>query len=268
MKRNDINSEQFRVLQEFYTLIKAISRRSSKYPFKPVGIPLYETVEKLKELVCEMKLHSDLSFLSTISNHLDKILDTLAEQYELAKVQFMLINQINDLLEVDVLLPSKRLRKRSEKKLSQFIHTIESDICEDLTEWWKDVKKQTRAFLPGLFAYCTQLLLPRTNNEMEQYIKKVKKNIKRLLGREFIHRFFLRRGEYWLFSLEWFEIEKNLVDEDLLDWIRRDEGVISRETQERFDELGYIFKVERRSVLNLEGELERLSEDWKISTMR
>jgi hypothetical protein len=57
-------------------------------------------------------------------------------------------------------------------------------------------EKITFSFAPYLFQFLAQPLLPRTNNELELFIGKMKKSRRQITGRKNIHNFILREGSF------------------------------------------------------------------------
>ncbi len=68
---------------------------------------------------------------------------------------------------------------RVRSKLIKLLGSIETPPTVSLDEWVKHFEKITDSFLPKLFSYLQQPLLPRTNNELEIFISRLKKGRRR-----------------------------------------------------------------------------------------
>lgn len=174
--------------------IRAVARKRPHYPFKPVGIYLYDFLIELEDIIKDFLTYADLPSLRTALKHVSALLVEFEGQYLQCKYRLSII------LEIECLLTSDS--ESCSNNLEHFI--IESLALADSIEfnWLTKVLKITRAWLPGLFEYLKHEDIPRTNNSMEVYIRMLKGDLARILGKKFIHYFLLRRGEFWIFALE------------------------------------------------------------------
>lgn len=254
--RRLICQDQFDIIKEFYQILKASSRQSSHYPFKPIGIKLYEQVVHVAKSLKVMIRIEKLKFFETIEKHITSIISQNKILYKQCQEQLKLIQRISELLKERDDFTG---REAAEKRLMEFVD--QTIAPARLQSWWTEVRKQTKAFLPGLFSFFLVPGLPRTNNAMERYIKDLKSDFIRILGRKFIHRFFLRRAEFWAFARE---LELEAFDE-VIERLKAEDRSGNLAMKQRFNLLKHHFVLERRCVVNFSKQLNKLVKRWYIT---
>ena len=248
VKKGDCNGKEYEKLKELFEILKASSRISPHYPFKAVGIQLYRHVIIFEKAIKIMKKKSDLMVLKTIADHLSAIISNFEAEYKLRNKQDQEIRKIAKLLK------SKYSREDAEKQFSAYVSSIRKS--KGLKEWVIDVQKQTKAWIGGLFAFANNANIPRTNNALEQYIRMIKGDFTRILNRKFIHRFFLRRSEFWVFARELNVPSENI---QILQNCKNGELICSKQ---RFEELSLHFRLERGCVKNFKKMVAGVVKDW------
>ena len=83
---------------------------------------------------------------------------------------------------------------KAEHNLLDYLTQISKETTAPLVEWVQHFEKITQSFLPKLFSYLQQPLLPLTNNELEIFIGQLKKRRRQVTGRKNTQAFILREG--------------------------------------------------------------------------
>ena len=92
------------------------------------------------------------------------------------------------------LLESECPRAVAEAQLCDYVTALDPGADAWLAEVAAHLRKQTQAFAPGLFVYCEEPRLPRTNNELELFIGALKKGHRHVTGRKNTTAFMLQEG--------------------------------------------------------------------------
>jgi hypothetical protein len=104
-------------------------------------------------------------------------------------ILFSWIHQIAHLLKVATSC------EEGKSQLLTFVHELkENGLPTELLSVVTYVEKITVAFAPHLFEYLRPPLLPRTNNDLELFIGRIKKSRRHITGRKNTHAFILRQG--------------------------------------------------------------------------
>ena len=260
LERGAITLMQYQALHRFYEALRHIKSKTAKYPFKVIGITLYEDLVKFENRLRKMAKGLDLAQFQTMLKHISRIKSDFGFKYQVLKEQFYQLLRINELLVGGL------SRKASERALLNYVHLHlrlarrkrATKVSAALIEWWEAVVRMTEAWVPGLFAFLDEESLPRTNNLMEQYIKKVKYSLRFAGNKQLVHRFLLRRGEFWVFGQELLHLGEN----EALKLLKETKGEVNLENGQRLDYLESNFQVERRCLYNLEDELDEILTDW------
>lgn len=83
----------------------------------------------------------------------------------------------------------------AQQSLVRLIDSFAPQNDTTLATWLGHVKTVTSSWLPGLFKYLSQPLLPKTNNGLEVFNGKVKKTHRKITGRKRSQNFVARFGE-------------------------------------------------------------------------
>ena len=92
------------------------------------------------------------------------------------------------------LLDQRLSRAEAEAQLRDYVGSLPRGQNAALNEIAAHIEKLTRAFVPKLFAFHDQPLLPKTNNDLEVFIGQLKKDRRRVTGRKDTSAFILREG--------------------------------------------------------------------------
>ncbi len=260
LERGAITLMQYEKLHRFYEVLRHIKSKTAKYPFKVIGITLYQDLVKIETKLKKMAKGLDLPQFQTMLKHIGRMKSDFNFKYEMLREQFYHLLRINELLVGGL------SRKASERTLLNYVHhhlrlatrKRASKVAAALVSWWQDVVRMTEAWIPGLFAFLDEASLPRTNNSMEQYIKKLKYSLRFAGNDKLVHRFLLRRGEFWVFGQELLELDEN----EVLKWLKETKGEVNLDDGKRLDYLESNFQVERRCLYKLDDELNEILADW------
>ncbi len=118
---------------------------------------------------------------------------------EEAKEKLIVMGQRSD-LSISTLKTNDENDEEAKKGLIGFIKNLKRlkqvRTNTELLQLVIHFEKITLAFAPYLFQFLKQPLLPRTNNELELFIGKMKKSRRQVTGRKNIHNFILREGSF------------------------------------------------------------------------
>jgi hypothetical protein len=111
-----------------------------------------------------------------------------------------------------ILAPSERKSSQGvENRLNQFIKEIETKLSKEQDQpFIKNLLSYSQGFWKGLFACYDHPLLPRTNNDLELFFRKVKTQHRRITGLRNWNRYIIRHGENVVF------VDDALHDPDIL----------------------------------------------------
>lgn len=271
--RGDRSQAEFDILCRLYDGLKHTLKWNPQYPFKPVGIELYKDIVQFRETIKSMSKSRYVNVFKTMLRHSNSILENYRPTYK------QLIEQRYDLYRINELLQSgdntydslERRKKEKEQKEQELLNYVQDRVrssgrkkasksLKSLHGWYKEVAKITKSWLSGLFSYCLEPELEKTNNSMEQSIRDLKQSLKHLLNPKLIHRYLLRHGEFLVFGMQNGEL---LTKDELIKILKQNDGSPNEQFQDRYEELGDYFRVERRCREDFRGELKEISKDWR-----
>ena len=112
----------------------------------------------------------------------------MTKDYARLVIAWSWVHQIAHLLDQGV------SRAEAEGQLMSYAAGLPQDGDSWLNEMAAHFGKLTKAFLPKLFAFLEQPLLPKTNNDLEVFIGQLKKDRRRATGRKDTSAYILREG--------------------------------------------------------------------------
>ena len=100
-----------------------------------------------------------------------------------------------------ILEPAPHKTGRSvEQALFQYLNETEATLTQAFDQPFVDnLKKYSQGFWKGLFTCYDHPLIPRTNNDLELFIKGIKRKHRRITGLRHWNRYILRHGELIVF---------------------------------------------------------------------
>jgi len=162
-------------------------REDGKYPLEPAGITLYDKLTQIDaslELAITRRTSAKLQRLRTLLQSVS----TMTKEYARLVIAWSWIHCLAQLLDQD------STRTEAEAQLHDYVATLPRGKDAALKQIVTHIEKLTRAFLPKLFAFHDQPLLPKTNIDLEVFIGQLKKDRRRVTGRKDTRAFILREG--------------------------------------------------------------------------
>jgi hypothetical protein len=151
-------------------------------------VQLYQQLQLIAASVERVMAAHPSALLKRLSRML-AVLTMFQKEFEQLVVLFSWIHQIAHLLKVETSC------EEAPAQLVTFVHELkESGLPTELLSVVTYVEKITVAFAPHLFEYLRQPLLPRTNNDLELFIGRLKKSRRHITGRKNTQEFILREG--------------------------------------------------------------------------
>lgn len=183
-------TKEAQVVADYSLAIRTVMRDDGKYPLEPPGVQLYQKLELIAASVERVKTIQPSAMLKKLSRML-AVLNVFQKEYEKLVMLFSWIYQIAHLLEV------KTSYEEARSQLLACLQEIKQHgIAPEMNSITAYLEKITVAFAPHLFEYLKQPLLPRTNNDLELFIGRVKKARRHITGRKNTQEFILREGSF------------------------------------------------------------------------
>jgi hypothetical protein len=164
-----------------------VLRDDGKYPLEPAGITLYDKLRQIDaslERAISGRASAKLQRLRTLLQFVSR----MTKEYARLVIAWGWIHHLAQLLD------QGSTRAEAEAQLGDYLASLPHGKDVRLEEIAAHVGKLTRAFLPKLFAFHDQPLLPKTNNDLEIFIGQLKKDRRRTTGRKDTSAFILREG--------------------------------------------------------------------------
>jgi hypothetical protein len=170
--------------------MRAVMRDDGKYPLEPPGRQLYQKLQLIAASVERVMVAHPSALLKRLSRML-AVLPLFHRAFEPWVILFSWLHHIAHLFEA----------KTSCAQAPSPLLTCVSDLQHHCphTELWDFVtyvQKITVALTPHLFAYFKHPLWPRTNNDLELFIGRLKTSRRHVTGRKHTQAFLLREGSF------------------------------------------------------------------------
>jgi hypothetical protein len=179
--------DEAQVVRGYCIALREVLRDDGKYPLEPAGITLYDKLEQIDaslERAISSRASTKLQRLRTLLQFISK----MTKEYARLVIAWSWIHNLAHLLN------HGSTRAEAEAQLADYVASLPRNKDIMLNEIAAHIKKLTRAFLPKLFAFHDQPLLPKTNNDLELFIGQLKKDRRRTTGRKDTSAFILRLG--------------------------------------------------------------------------
>jgi hypothetical protein len=179
--------DEAQVVRGYCIALREVLRDDGKYPLEPAGITLYDKLTQIDaslQRAITRRTSAKLQRLRTLLQYVS----TLTKQYARLVIAWSWIHHLAQLLD------QGRTRAEAEARLGDYVASLPHGKDAALNEIVAHLDKLTRAFLPKLFAFHDQPLLPKTNNDLELFIGQLKKDRRRVTGRKETSAFILREG--------------------------------------------------------------------------
>ena len=183
-------SPEAQIVADYCLAIRTVMGDDGKYPLEPPGMHLYQTLQVIATSLQRSRSFRPSALLQRLVRML-AVLTLLQKEYEPLVVLFRWIKQIAHLLKVET------NDEQAQMELVTFVKSLQESCTQaELKNFVAYFEKITRAFAPYLFAYVKQPLLPRTNNELELFIGRMKTLRRHVTGRKNPQAFILREGSF------------------------------------------------------------------------
>ncbi len=206
------------VVADYCLAIRTVMSDDGKYPLEPPGVKLYEKLRLISDSIGRVNSIHPSALLQRLLRMLT-VLSLFQKEYQQLILLFGWIRETAHLLKagIDSEEPQDGLTvmgqrsdlsadaletnpEEAEEGLIGFIRNFRrlKQVCAnpELLEIVIYFEKITLAFAPYLFQFLKQPLLPRTNNELELFIGKIKKSRRKVTGRKNVHNFILKEGSF------------------------------------------------------------------------
>lgn len=150
-------------IKNYCYIFKTLFKRKSLYPLKPAGISLYTDMLQIQESLENCLLYRDNLFLKNMHQELKRIINSVREKAYRVKIVYDWIYQIATFINKD----DQISEVEKKHKLTQLMATFQHNNDFELRNFLIHIKNVTQSWLPNLFRYLSQPLLPKTNNNLE-----------------------------------------------------------------------------------------------------
>lgn len=183
--------EKSQLIIKYCEAIRFALQDDGCYPLEPGGLKLYLRLRTIKQsLEQDYRVHQDIE-LEKLLRKLS-IVDELKPQYRRVKRLQGLIFEVNSILKQTA--PSDRVEA---DMLAYFekLTKLKFRRCEDRAAV-HNILRFTASYWEGLFYHYDYAEIPRTNNDLERFIRKLKVAHRKVTGRASCQGFIVRYGAY------------------------------------------------------------------------
>lgn len=183
--------KQSQLILQYCRAIRFALQDDGCYPFEPGGLKLYRRLKAIEQsLELDNKVRPDPE-LGKLLRKLS-IVDALKPQYRRIKRLYRLIFEANRILnqdvisrkvEGDMLVFFEKLTKLRFRRIEE-----RAAIC--------NILRFTASYWEGLFYHYDHAGVPRTNNDLERFIRKLKVSHRKTTGRASCQEYIIRYGAY------------------------------------------------------------------------
>jgi hypothetical protein len=241
-----------RIALDYCQAIRVVMRHDGKYPLDPAGLELYSKLEKIAASI-ERSIAARGSKLLERVLRILTVLGSYTGEFERITTAYAWIRQIAHTLEVEGVRAST-----AQRRLERYVAGLEAGEDEELGEWLSHIRKLTGSFAGRLFTYVGQPLLPKTNNELELFIGRMKKARRQATGRKSTAEYILREGQYVAIL---YGLPAGSSDLERLAGVDVDAFKTTLEAMRRRQERSKAWRVRR----DLDSYLSDLEQDWPAS---
>jgi hypothetical protein len=183
-------SQEAQLVADDCLAVRTVMRDDGKSPLEPPGLKLSQKLPLMMASVERVMGAHPSALLKKLSRML-AVLHLFPQEFEPRVILFSWIHHMAHLLNAET------SREQAQSRLLTLVHHLQQSCSQDrLLSLVAYVEKITLAFTPHLFDYLTQPLLPRTNNDLELFIGRIKKSRRHITGRKNTQEFILREGSF------------------------------------------------------------------------
>jgi hypothetical protein len=182
------STKEAQVVADYCLAIRTVMRDDGKYPLDPPGVKLFQQLQLIAASVERVMATHPSALLKRLSRMLT-VLHLFQQEFEQLVMLFSWIYHIAHLLNAET--TSEAAQSQLLKYVANLRPSCQYDTLLNVVAY---IEKITVAFIPHLFEYLKQPLLPRTNNDLELFIGRIKKSRRHITGRKNTQDFMLREG--------------------------------------------------------------------------
>jgi hypothetical protein len=182
------SSKEAQVVADYCLAVRTVMRDDGRYPLAPPGVKLYQQLQLIAASVERVIAAHPSALLKRLWRML-AVLSVFQQEVEQLKILFGWIHHIAHLLKAET------GGEEAQSAVVTFVQGLQQNCRHaELLSLAAYVEKITLAFIPHLFEYIKHPLLPRTNNDLELFIGRLKKSRRHITGRKNTQAFILREG--------------------------------------------------------------------------
>jgi len=149
--------KEISIALDYCLAIKVILKRKSVYPTKPGGLRLYQQLMEIKDSLVSCYCYNENRFLRKLISLVSEVIDDEVSEYvKYLTISYQWIYKITSKLKV-----SQGSEEQAQQNLIHVVNSFSHHDDPTLCEWLSHIKRVTTAWLPGLFRYLAQPLLPK-----------------------------------------------------------------------------------------------------------
>jgi hypothetical protein len=184
------STKEAQVVADSWLAIRTVMRDDGQYPLEPPGLQLYQKLPLIAASVERVMAAHPSALLKRLSRRL-AVLHLFQQEFAQLIMLFSWIYHIAHLLNADTSC------EEAQSPLLTFVTNLrQSCPYDELLNVVAYVEKITVALTPRLFESLKQPLLPRTNNDLELFIGRIKKARRPITGRKNTQDVILREGSF------------------------------------------------------------------------
>ena len=173
------------IIRDYCLAVREVMRYDGRYPFDPPGVHLYDGLSLIAASIQRCLARRKTDGLQRLAELLAAIVP-FAERAINLQQAFAWIGEVQGILE------KESAALQSQQRLLEKVADIEKGhVC---SPWAEHLSKVTLSFSPRLFVYRQIPELPKTNNDLEIFIGRLKKSRRHVTGRKNTQAFVLREG--------------------------------------------------------------------------
>jgi hypothetical protein len=166
------------VVADYCLAIRTVMRDEEKYPLDPPGVKLSQQLQLMAASGERVMVVHPSALLKKLSR-MRTVLNLFQQKFEQLMILFSGMYHIAHLLKTD------RSYEDAQSHLLTCVHQLQHRCPhEELLSLVAYVEKMTVAFTPHLFDYLQQPRLPRTTNDLDLLIGRIKKSRRHVPGRK------------------------------------------------------------------------------------
>ncbi|MCP4343657.1 MAG: hypothetical protein GY799_33470 [Desulfobulbaceae bacterium] len=252
--KTEIETIRQEIVQDIRRRVRFLLTLKGRPPFRLAGLEMYRGLQELVVVLDKMLSHYPDAILMTICQSLSSALAQFTADFQLICQAESWLQQIAAILDPDLNPP--RDGDTVKQELTNFLDNI--PVAED--DWLNKIKqhlhKKTVSYASGLFQTYDNLVLPRTNNDIESVFRDVQRRLLSTTGQKGLTKRLLHRYGAW----------ELLPCPDTLSKLTRSLSNISyqewKEERQRFEQHQQRFRMHTRSPKRAKKQLDKLVERW------